>query len=285
VFRTERKPDATKPDATKPDATKPDATKPDATKPDATKPDATKKDSVRMAGERILVVDDARDILDAFVTALDDSGFQTSGASDGRSALRTFYEFQPQLVVLDLIMPMMSGVEVCRQIRSMSDVPVVFLSGIEDIAQKVEALRGGGDDFIVKGGNFTELLARIESNLQRAVSVTPTPIIDRFQDGFLDINFITSEVMVNDSVVDLAPIEYRLITELVNNIGSPVPPIELLERVWGPDYQTENLVKWHMSRLRKKIGDTVPKNKLIVTRRGFGYVYNSPAQNQGLSAA
>ena len=254
-------------------------------KPDATKPDATKKDSVRMAGERILVVDDARDILDAFVTALDDSGFQTSGASDGRSALRTFYEFQPQLVVLDLIMPMMSGVEVCRQIRSMSDVPVVFLSGIEDIAQKVEALRTGGDDFIVKGGNFTELLARIESNLQRAVSVTPTPIIDRFQDGFLDINFITSEVMVNDSVVDLAPIEYRLIIELVNNIGSPVPPIELLERVWGPDYQTENLVKWHMSRLRKKIGDTVPKNKLIVTRRGFGYVYNSPAQNQGLSAA
>jgi len=254
-------------------------------KPDATKPDATKKDSVRMAGERILVVDDAPDILDALVTALDDSGFQTSGASDGRSALRTFYEFQPQLVVLDLIMPMMSGVDVCRQIRSMSDVPVVFLSGVEDIEQKVEALRGGGDDFIVKGGNFTELLARIESNLQRAVSVTPTPIIDRFQDGFLDINFITSEVMVNDSVVDLAPIEYRLITELVNNIGSPVPPIELLERVWGPDYQTENLVKWHMSRLRKKIGDTVPKNKLIVTRRGFGYVYNSPAQNQGLSAA
>ena len=91
--------------------------------------------------------------------------------------------------------------------------------------------------------------------------------------------------MVNDSVVDLTPIEYRLITELVNNIGSPVPPIDLLERVWGPDYQTENLVKWHMSRLRKKIGDTDPKNKLIVTRRGFGYVYNSPAQNQGLSAA
>ena len=249
------------------------------------KPDVTKKDSFRMAGERILVVDDAPDILEALVTALDDSGFQTSGAPDGRSALRTFYEFQPQLVVLDLIMPMMSGVDVCRHIRSMSDVPVVFLSGVEDIDQKIEALRAGGDDFIVKGGNFTELLARIESNLRRAVSVAPTPIIDRFQDGFLDIKFITSEVMVNESVIDLTPIEYRLITELVNNIGSPVPPIDLLERVWGPDYQTENLVKWHMSRLRKKIGDTDPKNKLIVTRRGFGYVYNSPLQNQGLNAA
>jgi DNA-binding response OmpR family regulator len=238
-----------------------------------------------MAGERILVVDDAPDILEALVTTLDDSGFQTVAASDGRSALRTFYEFQPQLVVLDLVMPMMSGVEVCRQVRSMSDVPIVFLSGVEDIDQKVEALRAGGDDFVVKGGSFVELLARIESNLRRATTQVPTPINDRFQDGFLDINFVTSEVMVNGSAVDLTPIEYRLITELANHVGSPVPPTDLLERVWGPDYQTENLVKWHMSRLRKKIGDTDLKNKLIVTRRGFGYVYNSPAANLGLNAA
>jgi DNA-binding response OmpR family regulator len=238
-----------------------------------------------MAGERILVVDDAPDILEALVTTLDDSGFQAMGAADGRTALRSFYEFQPQLVVLDLIMPMMSGIDVCRQVRSMSDVPVVFLSGVEDIDQKVEALRSGGDDFVVKGGSFTELLARIESNLRRAVSAAPTPINDRFQDGFLDINFVTSEVMVNGSSIDLTPIEYRLISELVTHVGSPVPPTDLLERVWGPDYQTENLVKWHMSRLRKKIGDTDPKNKLIVTRRGFGYVYNSPIDNFGQNAA
>jgi DNA-binding response OmpR family regulator len=238
-----------------------------------------------MAGERILVVDDAPDILEALATTLEDSGYQTSSAQDGRSALRTFYEFQPQLVVLDLVMPMMSGVEVCRQIRSMSDVPVVFLSGVEDIDQKVEALRAGGDDFVVKGGSFTELVARIESNLRRATAAAPDPINDRFHDGFLDINFVTSEVMVNGFAVDLTPIEYRLITELVTHIGSPVPPTDLLERVWGPNYQTENLVKWHMSRLRKKIGDTDPKNKLIVTRRGFGYVYNSPISNMGLNAA
>ena len=238
-----------------------------------------------MAGERILVVDDAPDILEALVITLNDSGFETLGASDGRTALRAFYEFQPQLVVLDLVMPMMSGVEVCRQVRAMSDVPVVFLSGVEDIDQKVEALRAGGDDFIVKGGSFTELLARIEANLRRAVSTAPTPINDRFQDGFLDINFVTSEVTTNGVHVDLTPIEYRLLTELVNNIGSPVPPTDLLERVWGPNYETENLVKWHMSRLRKKLGDNDPTNKLIVTRRGFGYVYNSPGQNLGMNAA
>ena len=238
-----------------------------------------------MAGERILVVDDAPDILEALVTTLDDSGFQTSAASDGRTALRTFYEFQPQLVVLDLVMPMMSGVEVCRQVRSMSDVPIVFLSGVEDIDQKVEALRAGGDDFVVKGGSLIELMARIESNLRRATTAAPTPINDRFQDGFFDINFVTSEVMVNGKYVDLTPIEYRLVTELANHAGSPVPPTDLLERVWGPDYQTENLVKWHMSRLRKKIGDTDPKNKLITTRRGFGYVYNSPAADVELNAA
>ncbi len=238
-----------------------------------------------MAGERILVVDDAPDILEALITTLDHSGFEASGSPDGRSALRTFYEFQPQLVVLDLVMPAMSGIEVCRQLRAMSDVPIVFLSGVEDIDQKVEALRAGGDDFVVKGGGFVELLARIESHLRRASTMAPTPIVDRFQDGFLDINFVTSEVAVNGAAIDLTPIEYRLITELTSHAGSPVPPTDLLERVWGPDYQTENLVKWHMSRLRKKIGDTDPHNKLIVTRRGFGYVYNSPQSFQGLNAA
>lgn len=238
-----------------------------------------------MAGERILVVDDAPDVLEALVITLNDSGFETLGAPDGRAALRAFYEFQPQLVVLDLVMPIMSGIEVCRQIRAMSDVPVVFLSGVEDTEQKVEALRAGGDDFVVKGGSFTELQARIEANLRRAVSSTPTPINDRFEDGFLNINFITSEVTVNRVPVDLTPIEYRLLTELVNHIGTPVPPTDLLERVWGPDYETENLVKWHMSRLRKKLGDNDPTMKLIVTRRGFGYVYNSPAQNFGMNAA
>ena len=238
-----------------------------------------------MTGERILVVDDGPDVLEALVIALNDSGFETLGASDGKAALRAFYEFQPQLVLLDLIMPMMSGLEVCRQVRAMSDVPVVFLSGVEDIDRKVEALRAGGDDFIVKGGSFSELLARIEANLRRAVSSTPTQIIDRFRDGFLDINFVTSEVTTNGIPVDLTPIEYRLLTELVNHIGSPVPPTDLLERVWGPDYETENLVKWHMSRLRKKLGDNDPMSKLIVTRRGFGYVYNSPAQSFGMNAA
>lgn len=136
-----------------------------------------------MTGERILVVDDAPDILEALVITLNDASFETLGAPDGRSALRAFYEFQPQLVVLDLVMPMMNGIEVCRQVRAMSDVPVVFLSGVEDTDQKIEALRAGGDDFIVKGGSFTELIARIEANLRRAVSSPPPdyrPVRGRF---------------------------------------------------------------------------------------------------------
>jgi DNA-binding response OmpR family regulator len=96
---------------------------------------------------------------------------------------------------------------------------------------------------------------------------------------------VTSEVAANGVLVDLTPIEYRLLTELINHIGTPVPPTDLLERVWGPNYETENLVKWHMSRLRKKLGDIDPHSKLIVTRRGFGYVYNSPAESLGMNAA
>ena len=97
------------------------------------KPDVTKEDSVRMTSERILVVYDGPDILEALVTVLDDSGFQTSGAPGGCSVHQTFYEIQTQLVMLDLIMPMRSGVDVCRQIRSMLDAPVVSLSGVEDV--------------------------------------------------------------------------------------------------------------------------------------------------------
>lgn len=96
-----------------------------------------RKDPALITGERILVVDDAPDILEALHATLEDSGFQVAAAPDGRTALRKFYEFQPQLVVLDLVMPAMGGIEVCRQIRTMSDVPVVFLSGVEDIDQKV----------------------------------------------------------------------------------------------------------------------------------------------------
>lgn len=116
-------------------------------------------------------------------------------------------------------------------------------------------------------------------------AAVPTPINDRFQDGFFDVNFVTSEAMVNGIHIDLTTIEYRLVSEHVNHAGSPVPPYDLLERVWGPDYQTENLVKWYISRLRKKIGDTDPKNKLITTGRGFGYVYNSPSADVELNAA
>lgn len=244
-----------------------------------------RKDPALMTGERILVVDDAPDILEALHATLEDSGFQVAAAPDGRTALRKFYEFQPQLVVLDLVMPAMGGIEVCRQIRTMSDVPVVFLSGVEDIDQKVEALRSGGDDFVTKGGSLIELQARIESNLRRASTSVPTPINEGFHDQILDINFVTSEVQVNGSAVDLTPIEYKLLNELVVNVGSPVPPNDLLERVWGPGYETENLVKWHMSRLRKKLGDNDPSRKLITTRRGFGYVYNSPGASNELQRA
>lgn len=128
-----------------------------------------------MAGERILVVDDAPDILEALVITLNDASFETLGAPDGRTALRSFYEFQPQLVVLDLVMPMMSGVEVCRQVRAMSDVPVVFLSGVEDTDQKIEALKAGGDDFIVKGGSFNELLGPGLKRTSEGRSQTPPP--------------------------------------------------------------------------------------------------------------
>lgn len=228
-----------------------------------------------MANHRLLVIEDTPDILRGLVMALTDAGYQASGVKDGREALRTFYEDPADLILLDLMLPGMSGTEVCKRVRAVSDTPIIILSAVDDEAQKIHALTIGADDYVVKGAGMGELLARIKASLRRVRLNRKTGSSTHYSDALLEVDFTRQAVTVNKRHVELTPIEFKLLAELVRHEGQPLSSNELLEAVWGSGYETDSLVKWHISRLRRKLGAAMnrPEMGMIVTRRGYGYAY------------
>ncbi len=226
-----------------------------------------------MASQKILVVEDSADIREALEESMTEEGYATRAVSDGDEALRVFYEFQPDLVLLDVLLPGTTGFDLCERIRSMSNVPVIILSGLADEREKIRAFEKGADDYVVKGTGMGELLARVQAGLRRATNTTSQSTVDKFSDDVIEIDFARRTVSVRGEDVDLTPTEYKLLSMLVRQKGQPVPAEQLLHSVWGREYDTEELVKWHVGHLRKKVEENASNPKLIITRRGFGYVY------------
>lgn len=228
-----------------------------------------------MAEEKILVVEDAPDIRKGLTMVLQESGYRTMPVADGREALREFYESQPDLVLLDLMLPGMSGAEICKRVRSVSDTPVIFLSAVDDEAQKIHALTIGADDYVVKGASMGELLARVSASLRRVHLDRTERSSTHYSDAVLEVDFAKQAVSVGGRAIELTPIEFKLLGELVRHEGRPLSSNELLETVWGKGYETDSLVKWHISRLRRKLSVAMgrPEMDMIVTRRGYGYAY------------
>lgn len=226
-----------------------------------------------MAANKILVIEDSADIREALQEGLQEEGYSTRVVADGDEALRVFYEFQPDLVLLDVLLPGTTGFDLCERIRSMSNVPVIILSGLADEREKIRAFEKGADDYVVKGTGMGELLARVSAGLRRASSPTGPAAVDKFSDDALEIDFARRTVSVRGDDIDLTPTEYKLLSMLVRQKGQPVPAEQLLHSVWGREYDTEELVKWHVGHLRRKIEENASNPKLIITRRGFGYVY------------
>ncbi len=227
-----------------------------------------------MAGEKILVVEDAEDIRNALQLTLAEAGYAVCPAGDGAAALRLFYEFQPDLIILDVLLPGASGFDICERIRAMSSAPVIMFSAMGNEREKIWAFERGADDYVVKGTGMGEMLARIHASLRRAKSPSPAAPIEKFADDALSIDFATSTVLVHGKSADLTPTEYKLLSMLVRSRGKPVPAERLLHGVWGREYDTDELVKWHIGHLRQKIEEDPAKPSLVITRRGFGYVYN-----------
>jgi two-component system KDP operon response regulator KdpE len=224
-----------------------------------------------MSAGKVLVVDDEPQIRRVMRVILAGENYEVIEARSGEAALLRFREFLPDLVLLDLNMPGMSGLEACRIIRETSDVPIVVLTVRHEEEEKVEALDAGADDYVTKPFGKKELLARIRAALRRSpVSSTGGPRI--FVSGELEIDFEARKIRSGKKSVRLTPKEFDLLRYLVSHAGKPVPHRELLQAVWGPDYgdQTDYL-RVFITHLRKKIETNPARPQYILTEPWIGY--------------
>jgi DNA-binding response OmpR family regulator len=229
---------------------------------------------VLMGDRRVLVVDDDPDIRGLLRELLDRRGFDVTEARDGQEALRVFFAERPDLVVLDVAMPVLDGWKTLERIRELSDVPVVMLTARTTELEKTRGLRAGADDYVTKPFGRQELLARVDAVLRRAGTREPEP--ESYSDGFLTIDFSQREVAVRGEPVELTPLEFRLLTVFVRHPNQVLTHEQLLELVWGDEHAAREQVKLYVGYLRKKLSPDAPDSAPIETRRGFGYSYRPP---------
>jgi two-component system, OmpR family, KDP operon response regulator KdpE len=217
------------------------------------------------------VVDDEHSIRRAVGRALTARGYDVQLATDGEEALSMVAAFQPDLVVLDLNLPALDGLSLCRQLRVWSPVPILVLSVREDEADKVAALDMGADDYLTKPFGIDELLARVRALLRRAgTQGAPKPV--RFRTDDLEIDLDTSSVTRAGAEVRLTKTEWALLTELCQHPGKLLTHRWLLEQVWGPGYAEDvDVLRVFISQLRKKLEQDPARPKLIATDPGIGY--------------
>ena len=232
--------------------------------------------------KKILVVDDEKPISDIISFNLENEGYAIEKAYDGEQALEVFEKSQPDLVILDLMLPKMDGLEVCREIRKQSAVPVIMLTAKDSEIDKVLGLELGADDYVTKPFSNRELIARVKANLRRNLVKEPEP---------QEVN--KNEIVVGDLVIhqdayiiskhgeeiELTHREFELLHYLARHIGQVMTREPLLETVWDYDYFGDvRTVDVTIRRLREKIEDIPSHPTYIVTRRGIGYLLKNPDQ-------
>jgi len=202
---------------------------------------------------------------------------QVTIAADGEEALKSFEEDPPDLVVLDISMPPPDGFVVCQRIREQSQVPILMLTARDGTLDKIRALDLGADDYLTKPFDHLELLARLRALMRRSTSQPAPSTGPSINVGDLTVNMATRDVTVNGEPITLTSTEYRLLEELARNAGNVLPHQLLLERVWGPEYNTEaHYLKVFVRRLRRKLGDDADQPRYIQTEWGIGYRLAAP---------
>ncbi len=218
----------------------------------------------------ILVVDDDKKIVDLVTLYLKRDGYNVLKAYDGREALDVARRKQPDLIVLDLMLPELDGTDVCRLLRAESSVPIIMLTARSTDEDKLRGLDIGADDYVTKPFNPRELVARIRAVLRRIAPQEPPAADRRF--GDLVISFVRHEVRVGDRPVNLTPTEFRLLEAMAREPGRAFTRAELLDRVFGYDYDgIERTIDVHIMNLRRKIEPTPGQPRFIVTVPGVGY--------------
>jgi len=218
---------------------------------------------------RILVVDDEHQILRALKVILREAGYEPVAAATAEEALDAAALRPPDAAIVDLVLPDQDGVEVCRQLRSWTEMPIIVLSAVGDEEQKVRALEAGADDYVTKPFGARELVARLGAALRRAGGSTGEPAIAV---GGLEIDFAARAVRRDGEQIHLTPIEYDLLRVLARNRGRLLTHRALLTEVWGPAYGDDvRTLRTHIANLRQKIEPPEGGERLIRTDPGVGY--------------
>jgi two-component system KDP operon response regulator KdpE len=226
-----------------------------------------------VSSARILVVDDDPDVAYVVRESLERAGYMVYLGRSGLEGLKLFFDHRPDLALVDIRMPEMDGLELCRRIREVSLAPVVFLTALGEEQDTVRGLSAGADDYIPKPVGRQELLARIEAVLRRSRMAPVAAPATVYSDAALKVDFSRHEVFRDGERVELTPTAFRLLWLLVNNADKVVSEEEILERVWGPGYESSDSVKWYVCHLRRKLKDEPANPRFILNVRGVGYRY------------
>ncbi|AYF75194.1 response regulator [Nocardia yunnanensis] len=227
------------------------------------------------APTKVLVVDDEPQILRALRINLSVRGYEVTTASNGAAALRAAAEKHPDVIILDLGLPDMDGIEVLAGLRGWSTAPVIVLSARTDSSDKVEALDAGADDYVTKPFGMDELLARLRAAVRRSANTAETaePIIET---ASFTVDLTAKKVIRHGHDVHLTPTEWGVLEMLVRNRGKLVGRRELLREVWGPSYATEtHYLRVYLAQLRRKLEDDPSQPKHLLTEAGMGYRFQA----------
>ena len=229
---------------------------------------------------RILIVDDEPQLARVLRTGLKTHGYDVRVAADGVSALETFGDWHPDLVVTDLAMPHMGGLELCRRLRELSQLPIIVLSVRGEEKTKVEALDAGADDYVTKPFGMDELLARVRAQLRRAqTSATNEAPSTVLEDGDFRIDLEARSVSVRDDEVHLTPKEYDLLVYFVRHAGKVLTHRTLLGAVWGGNYTEQGeYLRVFVGQLRKKVEPDPSSPRYILTEPWVGYRFDPDSQ-------
>ena len=226
---------------------------------------------------KILVVDDEKDIVELISYNLEKEGFSTAKAYDGEAALQIIKTQKPDLMILDLMLPKMNGLDVCKSVRrnpETADLPIIMLTAKSDEVDKVTGLEVGADDYVTKPFSVKELTARVRSILRRLKETEKFTVKEEFTYKGLKINYVSCHVSVNGKEVALSPTELKLLFFLSRHPGRVYSRNQIIDHVWNDEtFITDRAVDVHIRRLRSQIEKDIENPNYIQTVRGFGYKF------------
>jgi len=242
-----------------------------------------------MIDKKVLIIDDDSSLLQLASLIFKKAGAQVVTANDGLDGLSKLFVFQPNLIILDVMMPGNNGFDVCQRIRQVSDAPLIMLSALNQEGEMLQGLNTGADDYLVKPFNPDILLARARSVLRRVRRLNESNAHSTppgYDDGYLSIDFERHEVLVRGTRIKLTQVEFRLLVYLTRNAGKLMTFEKILANVWGDQYQgSMDFVHVYISHLRRKIEENTKSPRYITTVRGVGYIFEKQELAYRLTAS